>query len=412
MKTAPGRMKQSGEPGSEHGNCDRHGGMDAMDMKLWEPMKLKGLTLRNRVGVPAMVCYEWTGLDGRVTPKSVAHYASLAKGGAGLIVTEALCVDPMARVCDCSMGIWADGQIEGLRQIVEAGHADGAPVIFQLQHSGLVGYGATKPPHNYLPAGKAAYLAQHAEPIQTKGPSAYACVFPFDGMRREAGEMTLEEIRAAQDAFVAACGRAHRAGADGVELHGCHFYLISQFMNRRVNRRQDAYGTDPSRFCVEIVERVKALLPENFVVGVRLGLFEPTLEDGIRNAQALERAGVDYLHLSFGFAIESEPEKPEGYPFNEFIYGAEQVKRRVSVPVFAVNGIETPEQADAILRETGVDLCFVGVGHLVNPSWVNDAKAGRELGKCVRCSFCQWRAVPERCPGRMSLERKRRSEGA
>ncbi|MBP1736416.1 MAG: oxidase [Oscillospiraceae bacterium] len=378
-------------------------------MKLFEAFTLKGIPVKNRVGVPPMVCFHWTGLDGRVTENSVRHYAELAKGGAGLIISEACCISPRGRVSDCSIGIWEDSQIEGLSRLVDSVHAEGTPILLQIQHSGLVGYGETQPLHNYLPESIKPYTAQHGDVIETKGPSEYSCVFPFDGLTRRAGEMTEQEIHAVQEEFVAACVRAWKAGADGVELHGCHFYLISQFMNTRVNRRTDTYGIHPEQFCVEIMERVRKAVPKEFIIGVRLGVFEPTLEDGIRNAKALERAGADFLHMSFGFAAESEPMKPDDYPFNEFIYGAQVIRRNVSVPVFAVNGISSPEQAEEILRKTNVDMCFVGTGHLVNENWTRDAESGKDVGRCLRCSYCQWRAYPDKCPGRIVLERKRKS---
>lgn len=374
---------------------------------LFEPFQLKKLTIKNRVGVPAMVCFDWTGKDGKVTGKSIDHYSALARGGAGLIVTEACAVDPAGRVSDCSLGLWEDAQQDGITALVSAVHKEGTPIIVQIQHSGLVGYGGTEQPHNYLPEGLVPFTEKFGTVLTTPAPSSYSCTFPFDGLKRNGEQMTVEDIHAVQAKFVDACVRAYTAGADGVELHGCHFYLICQFLNTNINKRTDTYGQKPELFCTEIIERVRKATSEDFIIGVRLGIFEPTLADGVAHATALEAAGADFLHLSFGFLTESVMEKPQEYPFNEFIYGADVIKKHVSIPVFAVNGIDTPELAEDILEKTHVDMCFVGTGHLVNYNWANDAKDARPVGKCLRCAFCQWRAHPDKCPGKKLLSTSR-----
>ena len=376
-------------------------------MKLLQPFELKGKTIKNRVGVPCMVCYDWTASDGYVTDKSISHYRALAKGGAGLICTEACAIDSFGKVCNCCLGIWEDGQIDGLRKIVAAVHEEKVPILIQIQHSGLVGYGEHTPPLNYLPEGLDPFTAQNGTIIHTPAPSDYSCTFPFDGLKRQGHEMSIETLHHYQDLFVNACIRAYQAGADGVELHGCHFYMISQFLNTQVNRRTDAYGIHPELFCTEIISRIRQATSADFIIGIRLGIFEPTLDDGIRNAKALEKAGIDYLHLSYGFQLESTETVPDDYPFNPYIYGASMIKKEVHIPVFAVNGISTPALAERILTETNVDMCFVGSGHLVNYNWTLDAMANRDVGSCLYCNFCQWRAHPGKCGGRILFERNK-----
>ncbi len=367
--------------------------------KLFEPVTIKNVTAKNRIGLPPMVCFNWTGDDGYITDKSMRHYKEIAKGGVGLIVTEAFGIDPKAKVNNCAAGLWEDDQIDCVAKIVDAVHQENVPIILQILHPGLVGYGSLVPPKDYLPKTLEVYADENGKTLKTKGPSAYSCEFPFDGLRREVEPLSIDEIHEIQVKFTDACVRAHKAGADGVELHGCHFYLISQFMNTRINKRTDAYGKTPSKFLTELIHMVRQAVGPDFIIGVRLGIFEPTLQDGVDNAKAVEQAGADYLHMSFGFMTESDMEKPSEYPFNEFIYGAQVIKENTSIPVFAVNGIDSPELAEAILERTDVDMCFVGTGHLINYQWATDARLGKDVGRCLHCSYCMWRANPDRCPG-------------
>lgn len=376
-------------------------------MNLFDEFEIKGRKIKNRIGLPALVCYDWTGADGKFTEKSTAHYEEIAKGGVGFICTEACAVSSDARVCGCAAGIWDNSQIDGLAEIVKAVHKYDIPIVVQLQHSGLVGYGDAFPPINYLPEGINPFVEKNGSTIYTKAPSEYTTVFGFDGLKRVSSELTIDEIHTIQKQFIDAAVRAYKAGADGVELHACHFYLICQFLNSRVNKRTDEYGKIPEKFCLEIINGIREKTPDNFIIGIRLGIFEPTLDDGIHHAVVFEKAGVDYLHMSFGFQSESDEYKPDDYPFNQYIFGAEEIKKAVSIPVFAVNGIDTPELAQKILDATGVDMCFVGAGQLVNPNWANDAKNGKDVGRCLKCKFCFWRAHPDKCGGRKLYEKNK-----
>ena len=157
--------------------------------------------------------------------------------------------------------------------------------------------------------------------------------------------MSLGEISYIKKQFQDSAERAFIAGADGVELHACHFYLLCQFLNTRINKRTDAHGLNPERLCVEIIKGIRNITSKNFIIGVRLGAFEPTLDDSIKNARLLEEAGADYLHISFGFQTESNEYKPGDYPYNPYIFSAQEIQKNVSIPLFAVTGIDTPELA-------------------------------------------------------------------
>ena len=143
------------------------------------------------------------------------------------------------------------------------------------------------------------------------------------------------------------------------------------------------------------------------VVGIRLGAFEPEISDGVAHAKKLEAMGIDFINVSYGFDKEAVREKPQGYPFAEAIYGAERIRAAVSVPVFAVYGIQDGETAEAVLKQTGADMVNIGRGVLVNYNWASDVKAGRDPGKCLYCKTCMWRSDPDQCAGKLLFNRKR-----
>ena len=341
---------------------------------LFEPVKLNHLTLKNRICVPPMVCFNWAGEDGVVSDRHVAHYAAIAEGGPGLLIQEATCVSPEGKLGASQLGIWSDGHIAGHARIAEAVHAAGVPILMQIHHAGVVGI--------------------DENPLC---PSAYTLAEGKVGI-----EMTEGDIAQLVNAYAQAARRAGAAGYDGVELHGCHSYLISQFLSARVNTRTDDYGHNRLRFATEVLAAVRAVTPGDFIVGIRLGAFEPTLADGIAHAKVLEGLGVDFLNISYGFSRDHAPTPPPaGFPFKDVVWAAGEVARAVSVPVFAVNGLRTPEQAQQALALTDVDMVCIARSILADYNWPRKAKAGLKTGICLDCARCRWFDDAERCPGRI-----------
>ncbi|GKX68517.1 NADH:flavin oxidoreductase [Inconstantimicrobium mannanitabidum] len=346
--------------------------------KLFTEFNLKNVSIKNRICVPPMVI----GLtdDGYVTAENIARYKELAKGGAGLIIQEATCINMDGRLSPKQLGIWNDEQIKGLKSIVDAVHAEDCKIFIQIHHAGVVGISEA--------------------PLC---PSAYE--YTGYGKTVVGREMTEEDIKSVQNDFIQAARRAYEAGYDGAELHGCHGYLISQFLNKNINKRTDEYGKNPEKFVTEILDGIRKVTPKEFVVGIRLGGFEPTIEAGIHHAKVLEQSGIDFFDVSYGFSIEQEMHVSEEYKFSNAIYAAEKIKEVVSVPVFGVNGIYSAETAEAVLNETNIDIVDIGKGSLINPNWANDAKNGKDTGKCFNCAKCMWFGQSQVCAGKVMFEK-------
>jgi len=346
--------------------------------KLFSEFNIKDVKMKNRICIPPMVV--GFSKDGSVTPENIERYKKLAQGGAGLIIQEATCINIDGKLSEKQLGIWADDQIEGLKSIVDVVHKENCPIFIQIHHAGVVGISENPLcPSNYE------YKKSEKTVIGR--------------------EMTIEDIKSIQNDYIQAARRAYEAGYDGIELHGCHGYLISQFLNKRVNKRTDEYGTNPENFVIEILDGIRKITPKEFVVGIRLGGFEPTIEDGVHYAKVLERNGIDFFDISYGFANEQEMKVPEGYKYSNAVYAAERIKEEVSVPVFAVNGIYSAETAEEILNERDIDMVDIARGALINPNWANDAKEGKDTGKCLSCAKCMWFGQSKVCAGKVLFER-------
>lgn len=351
--------------------------------QLFESFSLRNLNIKNRVCVPPMVCFDFSDQTGYVTDANIEHYRAIAKGHPGLIIQEATCITPDGRLHESQLGIWSDEHVHGLKQIVDAVHKEDCPIVVQIHHAGLVG------------------IAK-----QPLCPDSYELQSGVVGKK-----MSDEDINHIREAFISAGCRAYQAGYDGVELHGCHKYLLCQFLNANVNQRDDLYGKEPERLIIEIVDGIRKKTSQEFIIGIRLGAFEPTLQDGLRHAKILEEHGIDFLDISYGFVGEheaSEPfiEVPVEFQFKDIVYAAGEFKKQCNIPIFAVNSIRTPADANRVLELTDVDMVDIGRSILVDPDWPAKAKEGIEPGRCMGCKVCQWRFDYTNCPGLKKMHAK------
>lgn len=327
-----------------------------------------------------MVCFNWPTEDGLVTKKNIEHYRAFAKGGAGLIIVEATAITKDSKIAPNMLGIWSDEHIEGLRKITDAIHENGAKTFIQLVHAG--GYGWNP---------------------DAEAPSARE--YRWHGAK----EMTKERIKETIHDFVLAAERAKKAGFDGVEIHGCHSYLVSCFFNKNYNMRTDEYGKDRSLFAREVLLAVKKACGPDFIVGIRFGIFEPEMEDGLENVKGIIDC-TDFLDVSYG--ADARGFAPEGFPCSEAVYGASILKKNYpDMPVFSVHNINSKEDVINALN-TGIDMADIGKASLVDPAFANHVINDEPYGQCLHCkNYCRWNpmemANPDlKCPGFEKFNRK------
>jgi 2,4-dienoyl-CoA reductase-like NADH-dependent reductase (Old Yellow Enzyme family) len=335
---------------------------------LFSPFQLKDAQLRNRISVPPMCQY--SAIDGLVNDWHLSHYASLARGGAGLVIVEATGVSPEGRITPGCLGLWNDTQAGGLADIVTAIKAGGAVPGIQIGHAGR------KASANLPWEGDDHIAAGDPRGWETISPSAIAFGANLPKVPKE---MTLADIGRVKADFVSAAKRALEAGFEWLELHFAHGYLAQSFFSVHANQRTDAYGgsfENRSRFLLETLAAVREVWPQNLPLTARFGVIEydgrdeVTLEESIALTRAMHAGGLDMLNVSVGFSTPTA-NIPWGPAFLAPV--AERVRREAGLPVASSWGIDSPVLANQAVEAEQVDLVMIGRAHLVNPHWTYQA---------------------------------------
>lgn len=340
---------------------------------LFDPFKLKGVTLRNRIAVPPMCQY--TAEEGVINDWHRVHLAGIARGGAGLLIVEATAVSPEGRITPGCAGLWNDAQAAAFVPVVQAIKAAGAVPGIQLAHAGR------KASANRPWEGDDHIAQDDPRGWQTIAPSAVAY---GGGLSKLPQAMTRQDIIRVQADFVAAAKRALEAGFEWLELHFAHGYLGQSFFSTHSNHRDDLYGgslENRSRFLLETVAAVREVWPEHLPLTARFGVIEydgrdeETLAESIQLAKGFKQRGLDMLGVSVGFSTPTA-----NIPWGPAFLGpiAERVRNESGLPVSSAWGFGTPEVAQQAVQAGQLDLVMVGRGHLADPHW--PYQAARALG--------------------------------
>jgi 2,4-dienoyl-CoA reductase-like NADH-dependent reductase (Old Yellow Enzyme family) len=352
---------------------------------LLDPLTIRGVTLRNRIGVSPMCQY--SSEDGAATDWHLVHLGSRAVGGAALVMVEATAVEPRGRISPDDMGIWSDRHVEPLARIARFVLRQGAVPGIQLAHAGRKA--STRRPWD---GGGPIPPAEGGWPVIGPSPEPFR---PGDPVPRE---MTEADIGAVLQAFRSGAARARQAGFRCVELHAAHGYLCHSFLSPLTNRRADRYGgtfENRIRLTREAAKAIRAEWPAEDPLFVRLSCADWVdggwgLEDSVALALALREDGADLIDCSSGGAVPDAriPTAP-GYqvPFAEAV-------RRAGVPSAAVGMITDPMQAEEIIRNGRADMVLLGREELREPYW--PIHAARALGRegAVPIPFAYRRAYP------------------
>jgi len=340
---------------------------------LFDPFTLKGVTLRNRIGVSPMCQY--MAQDGIATAWHGPHYAGLARGGAGLVVIEASAVSPEGRITPGDLGIWNDAQADALRPIVASIKSAGAVPGIQIAHAGRKA-SANRPweGDDHIPD-------EDPRGWPTIAPSAIAF---GDGLPKLPTEMTKADILRVQQDFVSAARRARDAGFQWLVLHFAHGYLAQNFFSVHSNQREDEYGgsaENRGRFLLETLAAVRKVWPEDLPLTARFGVIEfdgrdeETLAEAIGLAGRLKAEGLDFIDVSVGF---STPAAQIPWGPNFLAKTAARVLAETGLPGSTSWFIGKPGQADELIRSGKLDLVMMGRPLLANPHWPYEA--AKELG--------------------------------
>ncbi len=333
---------------------------------LFTPINIKGLEIKNRIIMAPMQL----GLGFR-SRRSRAFIVERARGNVGAIILPAMAIDILA-----SDEAWGNSEallafLQGLTSLVAEVHNAGAKLGLQLWHG------------VYFPAGLSGYQGELIAPSPTA----------------EAREFTVPEVEVIVGKFAAAAASAQKAGMDFVEVHGAHGYLPHRFFSPLDNQRKDKYGGSIEKrmtFALECVTSIRQAVGQDYPLFWRLSAEDGVaggirLEQSIKLAKALERAGVDVIDVSFGRGFgQGMPLKKE--PMGTYVPQAAAIKRKVNVPVIAVGRIHSPQLANDIISQGKADLVAVGRQLIADPQWARKAQEGR-FDDIVFCDSCNKNCV-------------------
>ncbi len=356
---------------------------------LFEPFELAGLTLPNRI-VRAALYQGMANPEGEVTEELISAYRSLARGGAGLIITGSAHVSPEGRSGARMMSTADDSALPGLTKLSSCLREGGGRGILQLFHAG-------RQTTEEFTGGRTPVAPSEVEE-------------PGLGTRPRA--LAEEEIEGVIDAFAVAARRAREAGFDGVELHAAHGYLLSQFLSPYTNRRKDRWGGSLEgrlRVLLQTRERIAGLAGGDFPVLVKMNT-EDGVPGGLEPQEAAEAAGwllgegFSAVELSGGmfesgdFTIRRglRPREEEAY----FLRAARGIREKTKGPLLLVGGIRSRPVAEGILAEGTADLISLGRPLTREPDLPLLWREGKEGAGCISCNLCimkVMRGLPNLC---------------
>ncbi len=322
--------------------------------KLSDPVIIRGKKIKNRIVMPPMVCFSFKGDHGGMYGEQhVDHYTRRARGGAGLIIVQST---PVLGAVE-QLGVWSSGQGEPLEAIARNCHGYGSVAMVQLSCGNV-----------------------------------------------DINELAVEQIHRMQADCIAAAASAKQAGFDGVEYHFAHGFTLCKFLDPEFNKRADSYGgalQNRVRVITEIIPQIRGAVGEGFIISVRMGGNIPDVAGAAEVAKALEKAGIDLLHISFGMNMPANA-VPAGFNGSAIAYNGSEVKKQVHIPVIGVGEITTAEQAKFLIENGCLDLVAVGRGMLADEKWANEVLADEPVNQCRHCGDnsrgCLWFDDHTQCP--------------
>jgi 2,4-dienoyl-CoA reductase-like NADH-dependent reductase (Old Yellow Enzyme family) len=350
---------------------------------LRDEVVINGMRLRNRIALPPLTT-NYGGSEGIVTEDIIQFYKERSKD-VGLVIVEASAVRADGRILPGSLGLWEDGQVGGMTRLADSIKKLGPAAVVQINHAGARGF----------PSGGE---------MQGASPSGFA-------FRPDVAPLTVSptQIDRMVTDFANAAGRAAEVGFDGVEIHGAHFYLISQFLSPLTNQRNDRYGGDArarASFALEVVKAARERLGRSYPILFRFNAVEKveggqTLEDALAVSRLLADEGVDALHVSLvassswnevdgqRFLVASSA-LPKEQPAGANVSLAAAVKEATSLPVIAVGKLGEGDVADKSVRESAIDIVAIGRQMIADPDTAGKILSGKssEIVACEECMTC------------------------
>ncbi len=349
--------------------------------RLTQPLTIKKTTFPNRIVFPP-VQTNFASADGEATDRIIGFYKMIAGNGVGLTILGATGISAYSRLGDHALCLYDEGLTSSAARLFDAIERAGSVPAVQLNHGGRV-------MRSSLAGG------------DLIGPSA----IPSPATGKIPRELSIEEVEEIINQYVRAAENAKRAGARLVEFHGTHSFLLNQFMSPASNQRRDSYGgstENRARIVMEILERTRVKVGEDFVLGLRISADE-YVDNGLTVGECVEMVklfidkGLDIVHVSGG-GVDTGQRMLEEAARGNLIRLAGEVKKQVGIPVIAVGGILRLEQAEDALEEGLADMVAIGRALIADPELITKTLEGR-IGDVVQCTACLQCFMPGKDPG-------------
>ncbi|MBE2271398.1 MAG: NADH:flavin oxidoreductase/NADH oxidase [Anaerolinea sp.] len=328
---------------------------------LFDPLTIRGVTLRNRIGVSPMCMY--SAEDGMANDWHLVHLGARAVGGAGLIIAEATAVEARGRISPADLGIWRDDQIEPLARIARFVKSQGAVPGIQIAHAGRKA-GSARPWEGGKP------LSDELGGWEVVAPSAV----PFADGYRTPHALTGDEIAQIVTCFRDGARRLALAGFEWLEIHAAHGYLLHSFLSPISNQRTDEYGgsfDNRIRIVIDVARAIRTVWSEDKPLTIRFSATDWIeggwdIEDSVELARRLKPEGVDLIDCSSG-GIAPGIKIPVGAGYQVPL--AEQVRHSAQIATAAVGLITSAQHADEIVRSGQADVVLLARELLRDPQW-------------------------------------------
>lgn len=344
---------------------------------LFEPVVVGKVPLRNRIIRSATFEYAFDDAAKSFLPILQPMYEKLAENGVAAIITGMVGVDENSRVLPSMVKAYGNGFVPELRQLVGTVHALGSKIIVQINHCG-----------------------QKANQIDAGGPPLGPSATETPQGKSVKG-MSHDDIRSVVASFASIAARCKEAGADAVQIHAAHGYLLSQFLNPHFNKREDEYGgpiENRARIVFGVYDAVRAAVGDEYPVWIKINskdLTEKSIsqEEFLWVCKELDRRGIDAIEVSAGASVDKESaatpviktEEEEG----SFAREALQVAEKVSASVISVCGYRTPDMMEQWLNKGGIDAVSLCRPLISEPDLVGRWERGdKRKARCISCSQC------------------------
>ncbi|NHJ47075.1 MAG: NADH:flavin oxidoreductase [Asgard group archaeon] len=346
-----------------------------MMVKLFDSYQIKNFNVNNRLMRSATTSY-WSDEDGVLRQPILDYYKKLAKGGIGFIIKGHSYVVESGKAHTGQSGLTNDKHIPKMKKLTDIVHDQEIQIIAQINHGGYT----------------------------SKADRATASYFTRDNL--EARELSIDEIESIVENFASAAEIAMFAGFDGVQIHGAHGYLVSQFLSDNINKRQDSYGgslENRAKILIDIFNAIKKKIGNAPIISIKMNCDDFAQEGGIQVSDAvlianwLDEKGIDLIEISGGGpnqdrkirTTRGKPSEETDYFEANFSGHAETIRKAIpSVPLGLVDGFRTRKAMDAILAADIVDMVSIAKPTIIEPDFPNKLRAKQKESACIDCREC------------------------